>query len=370
LARLRGPERLALTLHYINGYSQAEIGTFLGVGAGTVKGRLARARRRLREEVMQMVEEVFDQHTLPPEFGQDVIRAVNHLLAGLRAALPPDLDDVSRHLHRRSNQSWRAVLAKVPETLLPRPLATRGEASSVPVAALPKALQQEAQAATCLMWFDWVVHMVNRAMPWVNDFDLLRVRFYEQGDPCVSLGDGSGYNLDGVPIGADARSPRAEEKGTAVDITGICSQPPELRGMFRELRRAIPGRSGSLGDAMYAAMTTLMRQARDLLPTQERKAMVAGKSVSVKDLPEPVRELLRKAVHLYRGSYVLGLIEGPPTWLTRFTEGTVEFGVYSAHADLPKAAHGQEYIELCGPEGRSSQFMTGIGEVFDAWPNW
>jgi RNA polymerase sigma-70 factor, ECF subfamily len=55
LGRLRPPERLALTLHYVDGYSQAEIARFLNVRPETVKTRLARARTHLREDRKSVV---------------------------------------------------------------------------------------------------------------------------------------------------------------------------------------------------------------------------------------------------------------------------------------------------------------------------
>jgi RNA polymerase sigma factor (sigma-70 family) len=73
LGRLRPPERLALTLHYINGYSHAEIGQFLGVGSDVVKARLARARQRLRREVANMVEDTFGSKKLPDEFTDETV---------------------------------------------------------------------------------------------------------------------------------------------------------------------------------------------------------------------------------------------------------------------------------------------------------
>jgi len=87
LGRLREPERLALTLHYINGYSHAEIGGFLGVRAATVKTRLARARQHLRQEVVAMVEETFEGNKLPAGFTQEAVdaavaRAEGHLKRG------------------------------------------------------------------------------------------------------------------------------------------------------------------------------------------------------------------------------------------------------------------------------------------------
>ncbi len=75
LSKLREPERLALTLHYINGYSHAEIGAFLGVRAETVKTRLARARQHLHKEVMAMVEDTFGSKKLPEEFTQETLEA-------------------------------------------------------------------------------------------------------------------------------------------------------------------------------------------------------------------------------------------------------------------------------------------------------
>ncbi len=365
LARLREPERLALTLHYIDGYSQAEIGAFLGVEAGTIKGRLARARRHLREEVMQMVEDVFDRNALPPEFAQDVIRAVNGLVANLRAALPPDLDDVCRRLHKRRNESWRAVLAKVPETLLPRPLKVRGEATPLPVTALPDDLREAAREATCLTWFDWVADRVARGWPWMSDFEVLWIRLYERdGGWYARLGDvpGDSGNITGrIPIDPEATNPRAREPGPA-DVTAICRQPPELQGTFRKLRQAIPYRTGTLGDALFAAMTAALRHARDLLPPEAREAMAAGNNVSVRELPEPVRDLLRRAVHLHWGSELLAIIENPPSWLAHFDAGTIEWGLYSGAISETDT---REYVVICGPEGWDPALMTGISEARD-----
>ena len=45
---LAAPDRLLVTLYYVDGYSVAEIAMILGVPAGTVKSRLFHARQRLR----------------------------------------------------------------------------------------------------------------------------------------------------------------------------------------------------------------------------------------------------------------------------------------------------------------------------------
>jgi len=68
LGSLREPDRLALTLHYIDGYSCGEIAGFLGVLPEAVKTRLARARQRLKREMTAMVEETFGREPLPEDF--------------------------------------------------------------------------------------------------------------------------------------------------------------------------------------------------------------------------------------------------------------------------------------------------------------
>jgi RNA polymerase sigma-70 factor (ECF subfamily) len=55
LATLSEPTRLAVILHYVTGYSHAEVAHFLGVTVGAVKTRLSRARTQLRKELSEMV---------------------------------------------------------------------------------------------------------------------------------------------------------------------------------------------------------------------------------------------------------------------------------------------------------------------------
>ncbi|MEO2004548.1 MAG: sigma-70 family RNA polymerase sigma factor, partial [Candidatus Poribacteria bacterium] len=55
IERLPEAQSAATTLFYIDGYSQQEIGDFLGVSVNVVKARLHRARRRLTERMVPMV---------------------------------------------------------------------------------------------------------------------------------------------------------------------------------------------------------------------------------------------------------------------------------------------------------------------------
>jgi RNA polymerase sigma-70 factor (ECF subfamily) len=69
--------RLVLTLYYIDGLSYKEIGDFLGVPVSTVKTRLHRARLKLKGRLMRMVEKTFEEHELPEDFTEKVLREVS-----------------------------------------------------------------------------------------------------------------------------------------------------------------------------------------------------------------------------------------------------------------------------------------------------
>lgn len=51
--------RLVMTLYYMDGLSYKEIATFLDVPVTTVEGRMFRARKQLKEEMIEMVKETF-----------------------------------------------------------------------------------------------------------------------------------------------------------------------------------------------------------------------------------------------------------------------------------------------------------------------
>jgi RNA polymerase sigma-70 factor (ECF subfamily) len=67
LSKLGESTRLAVILHYINGYSHAEVANFLGTTTGAVKTRICRAKSKLREEIepmkqgLKMAEERFNR---------------------------------------------------------------------------------------------------------------------------------------------------------------------------------------------------------------------------------------------------------------------------------------------------------------------
>ena len=74
IASLSEKNRLAVTLDYNDGLSYGEIGDFLSVSPSAVKSRLHRARKELKEELITMVEDKFDEHKLPEDFPEKVIQ--------------------------------------------------------------------------------------------------------------------------------------------------------------------------------------------------------------------------------------------------------------------------------------------------------
>jgi RNA polymerase sigma factor (sigma-70 family) len=63
IANLPGPLRHPLILHYVEGLSYAEIATALNLPVSTIKGRLFKARSRLR---IALPPDLYPQHTTPP----------------------------------------------------------------------------------------------------------------------------------------------------------------------------------------------------------------------------------------------------------------------------------------------------------------
>ena len=70
---LPAADREVTTLFYINGYSQAEVAGFLEVPITTVRNRLRASRGRLKERMMNMVEDTLHQNAPDERFSKAVI---------------------------------------------------------------------------------------------------------------------------------------------------------------------------------------------------------------------------------------------------------------------------------------------------------
>ncbi len=77
--------RLPLTMFHLDGLSYEKVAGFLDIPLGTAKSLISRARRKLKEalgsyfseETFPVVQEVFNEHKLRPEFAQQVLAAVH-----------------------------------------------------------------------------------------------------------------------------------------------------------------------------------------------------------------------------------------------------------------------------------------------------
>ncbi len=72
IRKLSKTQRETTTLFYINGYSVAAVASIQEVPVGTVKRRLHEARKRLKEEMMGMVEDVLKAEAPKEDFGERV----------------------------------------------------------------------------------------------------------------------------------------------------------------------------------------------------------------------------------------------------------------------------------------------------------
>ena len=84
LESLSEKNRLAVTLYYIDGLSQREVAGFLGTSTSAVENRISRARKQLKEEMMNMVEGTFKSNSLPDDFTKKVKESLDKGYAARR----------------------------------------------------------------------------------------------------------------------------------------------------------------------------------------------------------------------------------------------------------------------------------------------
>ena len=80
-------ERLVVTLYYMDGLTQHDIADFVGVSESTVKRRLRSSQKRLKGELLIMVQENLQKHDLTSEFTDKVAIEVENLEAAIRRAI-------------------------------------------------------------------------------------------------------------------------------------------------------------------------------------------------------------------------------------------------------------------------------------------
>lgn len=95
-------ERVATTLFYINGYSIAEVGDFLELPLGTIKGSLHSARKKLKERMVDMVKNTLKGYAPGDEFNARIRRVLE------------EVPRISYQLHQKKDKSG---LQRCPESM-------------------------------------------------------------------------------------------------------------------------------------------------------------------------------------------------------------------------------------------------------------
>ena len=111
IASLPPKYRVPLTMFHLDGLSYQKVADFLDIPIGTTKSLIHRARKMLKpalsayvmEEVNSMVQEVFNEHKLPPEFSRDVWNLCMDWLCSVDG--PPEDSE------KRKEQAERIALA-------------------------------------------------------------------------------------------------------------------------------------------------------------------------------------------------------------------------------------------------------------------
>jgi RNA polymerase sigma-70 factor (ECF subfamily) len=88
IATLPENEQLTVTLYYMDGLTYREIADFMGVSQSTVKRRLRASRKKLKEELIIMVQDTFQEHKPTPEFTEKVSRKIDSLIGMLGIGQP------------------------------------------------------------------------------------------------------------------------------------------------------------------------------------------------------------------------------------------------------------------------------------------
>jgi RNA polymerase sigma factor (sigma-70 family) len=95
-------ERTVTTLFYINGYSMAEVGSFLEVPLTTVKSRLFSARKQLKKRMVSMIKETLGKHAPKEDFNSRIREVLDRVPV------------VDFELHRRKDKGG---IPRIPESV-------------------------------------------------------------------------------------------------------------------------------------------------------------------------------------------------------------------------------------------------------------
>ncbi len=368
LARLRGPERLALTLAYVDGYSQAEIAGFLGVRTETVKTRLARARQHLRTEVVAMVRDSFGANQLSETFRKDVIGTVRALERDLKRGLPPELPQ----LREVVTEHWQRLLAEVREGL-PRPLVERAAAGeAIKIEDLPPAAREKLALTVQWLWLDRII------------FHLLSHTSELKDRTWVGLGrDPKGQRMLQLSSDADPRAgsvrattlpERAQRYRIPVDVpegSAPTSQQELQARLVEDVRHAVAGlRAGMSAQLPVPApevYAEVQHQFEKLgaawlasLSERDRRRLEAGERLPFAELSKAAQGTLRELAEVDWLRTVVVRIAVAPAWVSHLAECEITFEATQERTGAPavKLAHPDAFIMM----GRQHVSMESSGD--------
>lgn len=332
LARLRAPERLALTLHYIDGYSHAEIAGFLSLRPETVKTRLARARQHLRQELMAMVEEAFRGRSLGEAFEHDVVAAVRALQQDVRRGLPEQLTDLAKTV----GTQWQALLAEV-RAALPADLAARADAGeAIAVRELPEAARAKLAQAVHWLWLDRIIFHLPTG-EWSDDGLWVGLKQQPDGHPQLQLSsdlDPAKGSLSASTLPLQPRQYRmsadAPQGTVSLDLARLRAE------LAADVRRAVAGLRAGISERLPARTPEVYAEVESqferlavawlaALSETERNRLQSGERIPAGEFSDRARRALRSLAQVWGLRSVLSRIATAPEWVKYVDECTITF---------------------------------------------
>jgi len=364
LSKLREPERLALTLHYINGYSHAEIGEFLGVRPETVKTRLARARQHLKTEVMAMVEETFRTKSLGEAFQKDVVGTVRELEQDLKRGLPPELPKLGEMVI----EHWRGLLAEVREGL-PRQLAERAAAGeAIEVRELDQALREKVALAAQWLWLDRIIFHLLTHTSELRDSTWVGLGRHPKGERLLQLWGQADPNAGGMRATTFPERPRRYRMSVDMPRGSAPTTQEALRTRLVEnVRHAVAemraGVSALLpvpAPELYAEVQSQFERLAAAwmksLDKDDRQRLDAGERVPFAELSPRAQEALRELAEVDWLRSVVARIAIAPEWASRPMECRITFEAKQERTGQAaiQLEHAGDFV-MMGPEFVSAE---------------
>ena len=368
LARLRAPERLALTLAYVGGYSQAEIAGFLGVRPETVKTRLARARQHLRTEVVAMVRDSFGANQLSETFREDVIGTVRALERDLKRGLPPELpqlgDVVIEH--------WRRLLTEVREGLSEQAAARAAAGEAIPVAHLPPAAREKLALTVQWLWLDRIIfHLLSHTSE-LKDATWVGLGRDPKGGRLLQLWGSADPKAGGMRGMTLPERPRRYQVPVALPQGAAPASARELEARLAEdVRLAVAGlRAGMNAQLPVPApevYAEVQHQFEKLsaawlasLSERDKRRLEAGERVPFAELSEAAQGTLRELAEVDWLRSVVVRIAVAPAWVSHLAECEITFEATAERTGEPgvKLEHLGGFIMM----GRQSVSAESSGD--------